>query len=88
MTDQPLPTSDQLPNDFEVQLLKKLIKKVLERLDQKEVLSAAEITAIHKLCSDNSVSFASIRKGDFGEVARKVSEEFPFDDEGRVVPFK
>lgn len=78
-------SSSELPQDFEKAILKGLIKKVLKRLDSDEPLAAAEITAIHKLCTDNSVSFASIKAGEFGEVARKVAEEFPFDEAGNVV---
>lgn len=78
--------TDSLPQDFEVQLLRKLVARLLTRLDDPEIdIPVAEMELIRKLCSDNSVSFASIRQGNFGEVARRVSEEFPFDGDGNVV---
>lgn len=81
--------TNSLPQDFEVQLLRKLVARLLKRLDDPEVdIPVAEMELIRKLCSDNSVSFASIRQGNFGEVARRVSEEFPFDAEGNVVEMK
>lgn len=77
----------ELPHDFEKQLLKKLIARLLHHLDDPEYdIPVAEMTLIRQLCADNSISFSSIRKGDFGKVAQRVAEEFPFDDEGRVVP--
>lgn len=78
-------SSEPLDPDFEKDLLKALVKKLKEILDSEERLSAAEITAIHKVLSDNSISFASIREGNFGKVAQKVAEEFPFDADGNVV---
>lgn len=83
----PNPNS-QLPADFEVLLLRKLVTKLLARLDDPEYdMPVSEMELIRKLCADNSISFASIRAGDFGEVARKAAEEFPFDEQGNVVSF-
>lgn len=80
--------NSQLPQDFEVQLLRKLVARLLKRLDDPEIdIPVAEMELIRKLCSDNSISFASIRQGNFGDVARRVAEEFPFDEEGNVVEF-
>jgi hypothetical protein len=82
-------SSDPTDNpEFEKELLKGLVKKLKEILDGDERLSAAEITAIHRVLSDNSISFSSIRAGSFGEVAKRVSEEFPFDADGNVVAIK
>jgi hypothetical protein len=39
---------------------------------------------IRKLCSDSSVTLASIKAGDFGDVAKRVAEEFPFPEGGVV----
>lgn len=81
-------TENTLPADFEVQLLRKLVARLLKRLDDPEIdIPVAEMELIRKLCSDNSISFASIRQGNFGDVARRVAEEFPFDEDGNVVEF-
>lgn len=68
-------------------LLRGLVNELLRRLDDPEVareMTASEMELIRKLCSDNTVTLASIRKGDFGKLAQKVEEEFPFPD-GNVV---
>lgn len=79
----------ELSSDFEVIMLKRLVNRLLARLaDPTYDMPVSEMELIRKLCSDNSISFASIRRGDFGTVAQEVAEEFPFDDEGRVVEFK
>lgn len=64
-------------------LLKGLVKELLRRLADPTIASgmtAAEMNLIRQLCADNSVSFASIKRGDFGEVARSVAEDFPFPE--------
>jgi len=81
--------STSLPADFELQLLKKLVGKLLAHLDDPEYdMPVAEMALITKLSQDNSITFASIKRGDFGQAAQRVAEEFPFDDEGRVVPIR
>lgn len=86
---EPSTINDSLPSDFEVQLLRKLVARLLRRLDDPEIdIPVAEMQLIRQLCADNSVSFASIRQGDFGKVAQKVAEEFPFDGAGNVVELK
>lgn len=64
-------------------LLKGLVKELLRRLgdpDTAKGMTAAEMNLVRQLCADNSVSFASIKRGDFGEVARSVAEDFPFPE--------
>ena len=88
---QPYDPTAPLPADFETRLLQGLIKKLLATVEDPQYeIPVAEGVLIRQLCESNSVSFASIKRGDFGETAQKVAEEeFPFDDEGRkVVPFK
>lgn len=41
-------------------------------------LSASELEVVRKLLGDNAVTLASIRRGDFGDTAKRVAEEFPF----------
>jgi len=79
-----------LPADFEQRLMRGLVMRLLQRVEDPKVeLSVAEMEHIRKLCESNSVSFNAIRRGDFGETAAKVAEEeFPFDDEGRVVQMR
>lgn len=75
-------------DDLGVRLLKGLVNELLRRVEDVEVaksLSAAEIAQIRQLCADNSVSLASIRRGDFGDTAKRVAEEFPFQLDGGVV---
>ena len=43
-------------------------------------ITAAEMTVILRLLSDNSISIQSIRQGDFGMTAQRVAEEFPFPE--------
>jgi hypothetical protein len=72
---------DPLPDDPGSKLLKLLVAELLRRLEDPEIaaeMSASEFEMIRKLCADNSVSFASIKRGDFGEVAKKAAEEYPF----------
>lgn len=87
----PYDPSSPLPADFERRLLQGLVKKLLAKVEDPEYeIPVAEGVLIRQLCESNSVSFASIKRGDFGETAQKVAEEeFPFDDEGRkVVPLR
>jgi hypothetical protein len=75
--------SDSLPADPGKELYTAFIKELLRRVTTPEVaasLSAAELELIRKVASDNTINLASIRKGDFGEVARAAAEEFPFPD--------
>lgn len=75
------------PRDYGRELLKGLVEELLRRLSNKEeakAMSAAEGELIRKLCSDGSVTLASIRAGEFGKTAQRVAEEFPFQ-EGTVV---
>jgi hypothetical protein len=71
--------------DYGKRLLKGLVKELVRRLEdpaQAAKLSASEGELIRKLCADNSVSLASIRRGDFGDTARRAAEEFPFPEGG------
>jgi hypothetical protein len=74
-------------DDFGKQLLKGLVKELLRRLkdpEEAKALSAAEGELIRKLCSDGSVTLSSIKAGDFGQVAQRVAEEYPFPEGGVV----
>lgn len=65
------------------QLLKGLIKELIRRVSDPDIakdLTAAEGELIRKLLSDSSVNLASIKRGDFGDTARRAAEEFPFPE--------
>lgn len=49
--------------------------------DEPKDLKAADFEMIRKLLADNSVTMASVTRGDFGELAAKVAEDFPFTGE-------
>lgn len=63
-------------------LLRKVNAANAERAEDRVDLTAAEGELVRKVLSDNSITFASVRRGDFGDFARKAAEEFPFPDEG------
>lgn len=46
------------------------------------LLTAAELNVIRQLLSDNAVTLASVQRGDFGEYAKGVADEFPVDEAG------
>lgn len=73
------------PRDYGRELLKGLVEELLRRLQNPEeakAMSAAEGELIRKLCSDSSVTLSSIKRGDFGETAKRVAEEYPFPEGG------
>lgn len=88
--DPQVPTEHQpLPMDFETQLIRGLTQELLRRVSDPALsgsMTAAEMQLIRQLCQDNSISFGSLKRGDFGETAKRVAEEFPFDETGNVVP--
>lgn len=63
-------------------LCQNVIKLLNKRMEADETIAASEITAIGKLLSDSSVTLASVKRGDFGEMAQQVAEQFPFEDDG------
>lgn len=73
--------------DYGKRLLKGLVTELLRRLETPDIaakLSSADGELIRKLCSDSSVTLSSIKRGDFGEVARRAAEEYPFPEGGVV----
>jgi hypothetical protein len=69
-------------------LMALLVRELRRRLSDEEArkaMTAAEMTVVLRLLSDNSVSLASVKRGDFGVTAQRAAEEFPFDEEGRMV---
>jgi uncharacterized protein (DUF2267 family) len=69
-------------------LMELLVKELRRRLTGEEAksLSASELELVRKLLADNSVTLASIRRGDFGDMPKAVAEQFPFPEEDGVRP--
>lgn len=72
-----------LGGDLGGEILQLFVQEILRRLqgENAKELKAADFEMIRKLLSDNSVTFSSIKKGEFGDLAAKVAEDFPFNDE-------
>lgn len=71
-----------LSEDDGREIMSLFIKEVKRRLrDEPQDLKAADFEMLRKLLSDNSITFASVRQGSFGDYAKRVAEEFPFQDE-------
>lgn len=76
-------TKIETPADEIMALLVQNVLKLLgARMAGEETISAAEISAIGRLLNDSSVTLSSVKRGDFGELAKSAAEEFPFPDEG------
>lgn len=58
---------------FVFELQRRLIQRAAE-------MTSSELEVVRKLLGDNSVTLASIRRGDFGDIAKKVAEDFPFPE--------
>lgn len=68
-----------LGGDLGGEILQLLVKEIMRRLrEEPKELKAADFEMIRKLLSDNTVTFSSIKKGEFGEMAKAVAEDFPF----------
>jgi hypothetical protein len=74
-----------LPADPNRALIEKLVLHLLNDLDDDDKRSPSLMECARKLLNDNSVTLASVRRGDFGKLAEKAAESFPFDDQGRPV---
>lgn len=73
----------EMPDDIHRQLIVQLCMGLLKDLKDDDRRTPAVCECVRKLMSDNSVTLASVRKGDFGDLAKKAAEQFPFDDQGR-----
>lgn len=90
-TDKP-PQGDRIDaSEMEpgLRLLRGIVNEMLRRLEDPAIakdMSAAEMELGRRLCADSSVTLAQVRRGDFGEVARRAAEEFPFPDGAQARP--
>lgn len=76
-------SSSNSNQDFGTRLLQGMVNELLRRLECPETaaaMSASEMELIRKLCESNSISLASIQRGDFGVLAQQVAEDYPFPD--------
>lgn len=63
------------------ELMDLLVKEIRRRLrDEPQEMKAADFEMVRKLLQDNSITLASVRRGEMGEFAQRVAESFPFDD--------
>lgn len=49
--------------------------------DTPQEMKSSDLEVVRKFMTDNSVTLASVKRGDFGEMAQRVAEEFPFEAE-------
>lgn len=69
-----------LPQDPGKELMKLLIAELIRRLTTNGTeMVASELEVVRKLLQDNAVTLQHVQRGDYGEFAKSVAEEFPFD---------
>lgn len=76
-------TGEEVMDKFVRFLLHKLDAALLEG-EARVPLTAAEMAVIQRLLTDNAVTLSSVKRGDFGEFAKGVAEDFPVDETGKV----
>jgi hypothetical protein len=64
------------------EIMRLFIDEIKRRLkDDAKEMKAADFEMVRKLLADNSVTMASVQRGDYGSFAKGVAEQFPFDGE-------
>lgn len=81
MTDAPR-SGNEPPKDK--QLIDLFVGHLISELQKKGEIPAATLEVIRKVCQDNAITIASVRRGDFGEAVQQAAENFPFNDNGPV----
>jgi hypothetical protein len=76
-------TSKDNGNEIMVQFTAYLLRRITKANEENTEVAAAELAVINRFLSDQAITLASVRKGDFGPVAQVAAEEFPFNDDGR-----
>lgn len=72
-----------IADDAGHKILALVVDEITKRLEESPGdFKAADFEFVRKLLSDNSITLASIKRGDFGTVAQQVAEEFPFPADG------
>lgn len=75
------PNVPDLPPEAGKLLIALLTAEFIRRLSTPELagqMTAAELAQVRQFCSDNSITLASVQRGDFGETAKRVAQNFPF----------
>lgn len=68
--------------DHGAELMELFIAELKRRLKENpEEMVAAEFSVIRQLLSDNSITLAHVQRGNFGQFAKSVAEDFPFAGE-------
>ncbi len=63
-------------------LMALFVNEMIRRMtEEAKDLKAADFEVVRKLLADNSITLASVQRGDFGELAQQVAEQFPFPEE-------
>jgi hypothetical protein len=78
-----------IADDAGHRILALVVAEITKRLEEHPGdFKAADFEFVRKLLADNSITLASIRRGDFGETAKAVAEQFPFpsSEEGDGAP--
>lgn len=65
-------------------IMLKFAAHLLALLDAKGDVPSATLSVIRQFLSDQSITLAHVRKGDFGDFAKKAAEEFPFNPDGSI----
>lgn len=76
------PEEEALPADLNRALAEKLAYYLLKDMKDDSRRTSSLLECVRKLLSDNSVTLASVRRGQFGALVQEVAEEFPFNDDG------
>lgn len=72
-----------IADDAGHKILALVVTEITRRLeDNPGEFKAADFEFVRKLLADNSITLASVRRGDFGSVAKEVADQFPFPAEG------
>lgn len=62
-----------------------LMKKMYADLSEDgAAITAPELAIVNRLLENNNVTIASVRAGNFGDYAKAVAEDFPYDETGRI----
>lgn len=77
-------TGEEVMDKFVRFLLYKLDAALEPNVELRVPLTAAEMAVIQRLLTDNAVTLSSVKRGDFGEFAKGVAEDFPVDETGKV----
>lgn len=74
------PPSDNPGRDLMLRFTEELLRRL--SADNAPSLVSSELEVVRKFLSDNSITLAQVRKGDFGKFAQEVAnEQFPFEDD-------